>query len=430
MRALPYFYRFLVLCTSLAGTASSETLDRIVAVVGDSVILSSELDAYVLLKLSRTGTQPDSLTTNLMRHQLLDDLIEGRVLLVHAERDTNITVSAHEIEDELSSRISHILRTNGINTDEFETLLRREQGIGLTEFKKQVRQQIRQELLKRKVEELYVARYPLSRSDVRAFYDEYSDSLPPLGQSILVSKLTISKPVSDSVKEVAYAKILSLQERLRNGADFAELAVQFSEGPNASRGGDLGFISKGTLTELAFEEMVFSISPGQISDPFETRLGFHIVTLLARRDQQVHVRQIFIRVSPPEKQLQRTLSLLDSIRAHASSAELFAAAVEAHGIHDATSGRDGRANWLALATLDPAIRSAFDTLAAGQISKPVDEEKSLALYRINELLGSRRLTLEDDWSKVAHIARRVCMQTRLRDLVVKWREQTFIDIRL
>ena len=112
--------------------SAAEKLDGIIAVVGDSAILSSELEAYAFLQINQLGLQPDSLEMNILRYKLLNELIEGKVLLVHAEKDTNITVSSDDLEGELNNRIKMILSQNRITIQEFEKLLEEEQGKHIT----------------------------------------------------------------------------------------------------------------------------------------------------------------------------------------------------------------------------------------------------------------------------------------------------------
>ena len=144
---------------------------------------------------------------------------------------------------------------------------------------------------------------------------------------MLLSKICVKLTTPDSVRQAAFAKAKSIKRRLDAGEDFAAVAKQYSEDPNAANGGDLGFISKGTLNELKFEEAVFSLNVGQTSDIIESRLGFHIVNIVAKKDQMVHVRQIFVSVTPPEAAMQRSMALLDSVRTAAKTPADFADAV-------------------------------------------------------------------------------------------------------
>ncbi|MBD3314308.1 MAG: hypothetical protein GF344_00850 [Chitinivibrionales bacterium] len=285
-------------------------------------------------------------------------------------------------------------------------------------------------MLKQKVQQLYVSPDKVGRSEVESFFAEYSDSLPPAGESVLLSMIRIQINPSEKVRQEAYDRISSIKARLDNGEDFSELAKKFSEGPNAEFGGDLGFISKGSLGELTFEEKAFSMSVGETSDPFQTRLGFHIVKILARKNDQIHVKQIFIPVSPAEGEIKRVTSLLDSIRTHTESRNDFVDAVKKYSSDALSRSRDGQMKWRRVSELPTSLRQAVDTLKVGQITKPLREDQALTIYRVDERVENRPLTLEHDWNDIESIARRIHTQQQLLELVKKWREETFIDVRL
>jgi peptidyl-prolyl cis-trans isomerase SurA len=382
------------------------------------------------MKAGQSGHLPDSLEMNILRNQSLQELIDGKVLLVHAEKDTNISISDYEIEEELNNRITMILRQNGLTMDNFEEVLQKQDGMTLTKFKMEIRKQIRNELIKQKVQQRYVSSAALSKKEVTAFYETYKDSLPANGKSVLLSTIVRQIRPSDKIRQESYTKITAIKTRLSKGEDFTALAKQYSEDPNAAQGGDLGLISKGTLSELTFEERAFSLNVGEISDPFETRLGFHIITIIGKKDQMVHVKQIFISVKPPEEEIVRSVALLDSIRSNTRSADDFVRSVKQFSQDDVSKSRDGQLKWQTVAGLEPQIARAIDTLPEGGITAPLRRENSAAIYRVDKRLDSRPLTLDIDWNQIADIAYRITNQTKLFDIVKKWRQETYIDIRL
>jgi len=420
---------YISLCFS-SDSKNSQRLDGIAAVVGDSIILISELEGYLFLKINQEGLKPDSLEMKGLREKLLNELIDGKVLLVHAEKDTAIKVTNDDVEGEVNHRITMILEQNGLTMKQLEDVLQQQQNISLTKFRKELSQQIKQELLQQKVQQLYVSSDRINKSDVQLFYNEYKDSLPDAGKSILLSKIVINLKPSDVVRQKAFAKISSIKEMLNNGDDFGEIAKLHSDGFTAANGGDLGFISKGTLSELAFEEKIFSLKPGETSEPFETRLGFHIVNILERRDQQVKVREIFVKTVPPENDIKKTVALLDSIRSKCKSEKDFSEAVQKFSTDDASKNRNGLMQWQSLSSIDTKIVKSFDTLTAGNLSSVIQDNSIMTLYRIADIKESRKLNLTDDWSEIEQIASRVFTQKKLKELVMKWKKNTYIDKKL
>jgi peptidyl-prolyl cis-trans isomerase SurA len=422
----------VVVLLFLAGAApyAAERLDGIAAVVGDSVILLSELDAYILARQSSVGEKPDTAGVRLQRKQYLGDLIDGKVLIVHAAKDSTIVVKETEVDQAVSAHVAQILAQNSMTMDVLEKELRDKYGMGVTKFKAQLRGQLQEQLIKQKVSQLYVGQVAATKNDVLVFYRDYKDSLPTIGESVLLSKLSVTLTPPDSLRQAAYAKITGIKRRIDKGENFGAVAKQYSEDPSAADSGDLGFIAKGTLSELKFEETAFSLGVGQTSDVFESRLGFHIVTVVAKKDQMVHVRQIFIRVTPPEAAVARSMARLDSVKAAARSSDDFSAAVRLLSTDAESRAHNGRMGWVPLFSLPEALRAVLDSLSAGGISAPLRDGNEITLYRLDDRKKNRQLTMEDDYELLADKTREIMAQKKLLDIVRKWRREIYVDIRL
>jgi peptidyl-prolyl cis-trans isomerase SurA len=425
------FAALFLFCTfTFAG--KPEKIEGVVAVIGDEMILKSELDAYTALRLSELAVTLDSAGSELpkYRKKFLDELIDGKVLLVHAKNDTTVSVTNDEVDRAVENHFSMILRQNNLTIDSLEEVLLREQGITLAKFKEEARTAIREQLLKQKVQRQYVAPVKVSRRDVEEFFAQYHDSLPMAGESVLLSKLTITASPPASVRQAAWEKILSVKQKLANGADFAEMAGLYSESPEGSSGGDLGFIEKGTLNLIAFEQKAFSLSPGQTSDPFETPLGFHIINVVERENLRVHVRQIFIKIALPLKQIDKIKNILDSIRTGCPETADFISAVRHYGTDSYSKSRDGRIGWFSVLDLPGPMRAAIDTLKPGDITPVVSESNEFSVYRVDDRVKERPLTLEDNWQFLAEKAQKITEQKKLIELVSRWRRQMYISTRM
>ncbi len=410
---------------------AAEKIDGIAAVIGDSVILLSEVDAYSLLRLNALGQKIDSSELPKLRKQFLTELIDGKVLIVHAAKDTTIILKEAEIEQAQNSQIQNILQQNNMSLGTLEQELKSKYNMSLAKFKSQMYSQIREQLIRQKVQQQYIAGVQVTRKDVEEFFHTYRDSFPPMGESILVSKLVVHISPSDSLRQTAYTKISGIKKRLDNGEDFSQLAKQYSDDPNAGNGGDLGFIKKGTLNELAFEERAFSLNPGQTSDIFESRLGFHIISLLAKKEQMVHIRQLFIKVTPPEELIQKVMTRLDSIKTHCTGQQDFIAAVRQWSTDNQSKANSGRMGWIAVYELSETLRGVLDSLKPGDISSPVKgDDNDYTIYRIDDRKAQRQLTLEDDYNLLAEKTKEIIAQKKLLELVKKWQRDVFIDLRI
>jgi peptidyl-prolyl cis-trans isomerase SurA len=421
---------FPLLFTFFSLLPAQQKIDGIIAVIGDEIILQSELNAYTVLRLSNLGLSQDSVDMKKYQTRFINELIDGKVLLAYGKKDSTISVSNEEVEQATNNHIAMLLRQNNLTLDSLEVELQRQQGISLVKFKTDARKAIREQLLKQKVQQSYLYSGKITKKDVEAFYKEFIDSLPKMGESVLLSKLSIKISPSEAIRQKAYDQIQSLKQRLDNGADFADVAKKFSQGPEASEGGDLGFIAKGTLSELAFEEKAFSLSQGQTSDPFETRLGFHIINVLEKRDQKVHIRQIFISVEPPQEEIDRITAKLDSIRTYCKTGKDFISLVKKYSDDPVSKVNNGLMKWSSVLELPSDIRSAIDSLPIGSISQPVHANQTISIYRIEDRANERVLTLDDDYLILEKKASDIYAQKKMIDLVSKWRKDIYIDIRL
>jgi len=424
------FLTIFLLSSLSLGVQEKKLIDGIAAIVGDSVILRSEVDAFAAMKVNQPNSPYKGIQPDTLRQQVLQELIDGKVLLVNAERDTNINVSSAEIDIELNSRIEMILSQNGMTEQDLAKILETQEGISFSDFKKQLRAQIRNEIIKNKVQQFYIGPGSISKGDIENFYQEYKDSLPQIENSVLLRKIVLSIDAEDSVRQNAYNRIIRIKEKIETGEDFSEMAKQFSEGPNAENGGDLGFIGKGTLSEIAFEENAFSLNVGETSAPFETRIGWHIIHVIEKKDMKVHIQQIFIAVNPSDQIIQTKNALLDSIRMSKPSLDDFIKAVKKISIDEVSKSRDGKVNWQTTLSLSPTLRKAVEETPEGSVTPVIAEGNKIVIYYIEEKKEKREMSLEEDWNEISEIAQQVIIQKKLRSLVNEWRKSTYIDVRL
>lgn len=420
---------FILLVFVFFTHAQDNRLDGIAAIIGDEIILKSELDAYTMLRLNDFNNK-DSLNLSDFRNQFLNELIDGKVLLVYAKNDSMISVKDQEVDKALENHINMLLQQNNLTLDSLESEIRRQQGISLTKFKTEARKAIREQLYKQKLHQSYLYDIKITRKDVENFFNEYKDSLPDVGESVSLSKLSLELKPTESILQDSYKKINSIKNKLDNGESFEELAKKYSEGPEASIGGDLGFIEKGSLNELTFEEKAFKLSPGKVSEPFRTRLGFHIIKVVEKTDQKVHIRQIFIEIKPSENEINAVYATLDSISSACKSKKDFENAVVKYCVDKSTKSKKGYLGWNILLSLSSQLRTSIEQLKPGEITKPIKENNIVSIYRINDRKDNRKLTLEDDYKILEEKTINIMAQKKLRDLVEKWRKDIFIEIRI
>lgn len=408
--------------------AADYSEDRIIAVVGDSAILLSEVDAYTDMKLQQGGG--DMLLRNIVFEQALEELITSKILVAHADADTNIRVYDYDISEQANARINQILSQNRMTREQLAQVLKEQENMTFNEFRDQLSIQIKQEMIRQQVMQHYIVERDLSREEVRDFFNIYKDSLPPVGESVRFQRIEIQVNGDSLERQKAYDLVLQIRRQIvERGVNFQEMAKKYSKAPNAENdGGDLGFIGKGTLALVRLEAAAFSLEPGEVSMPIETKIGWHLLTVSERSGGQVHAFHIFIPVNANEQKLLEATQILDSVANSNPTTEQFAEAVKNFSTDQISKAYQGYIDWQLLSALDKQIRESFSNISAGNIGQPFRKENTIYLYRISDYSQNRALDFESDFDDIAKFASQLHAQERLRDLINGWRDNVFIKI--
>jgi len=403
-------------------------LDGIAAVVGDSIILKSQVNEFVEMKIQATGGTADAMVRSMLYDESLDQMIDEKVLVVHAVNDTNLAIRSSDIDQQVNARIASIMQQNNISEEQLAQALMVEQQMTLQEFRARLSVQIEQDMVRQSVNQFYLAGAELSKEEVRQFFEGYRDSLPSVGESIRLQKLEIALKPDSTLRQNAYESVTNLHQQItERGEDFGELAKEYSSGPNASNGGNLGFISKGTFQLIRLEQEIFTLQPGEVSNPIETKLGFHLVKVVERRDSRVHALHILIPVSPSEERTLEVSTFCDSIKATSPSEEDFIAIIEEESTEPISRAYNGDTDWLLLESLDQATQNALGDFTIGTYSDVVSADNTFYIYRIADYNQNRPLDIDSDWNMIEQFARQMLSEDRMEALVEQWRNEIFIQ---
>jgi len=393
------FYTLILLSSLFQHSGRSQQIfDGVAAIVGDEVVLISDINAlitsYAFQNKIDISRQPDLYQR--LGNEFLDRLIDQKLILIKADEDT-IEADDERVEQTLRQQIDYMIQQAGS-----EEKLEEYYSAPLFKIKNDLRKEIRNQIRIGTLREKKFLALKISRKEVETFYNAYRDSLPGMKPSVDISHILLQiTPSEESVQE-AFEKIKMIQDRLASGEDFAALARQFSEDPgSAANGGEIGFVSRGTLVK-EFEETAFALEEGEISDIVQTQFGFHIIQLLERQGERINVRHILIQLRPKASDEQRVVEELQNIRetvlAGDSAFEDLALKysddpnVEKDRGHLGTFEEGG----FQIKEFETAIRN----LNPGDISEPFKTEFGYHIVRLNSRNEARQLTLENDWQQV------------------------------
>lgn len=275
-------------------------VDRIVAVVGNQPILGSQIDEQFFTILSspnapRLASAEDSAS---LRRRILDDMIDEELLVQEALRDTAVKVTEQEVNEAVNQRLTSL---RGQFTSEVD--YRRElQNAGFQtpdEFRRYLADQHRRRFLRtRLVERLkateVVREVSPTERELREFFETNRGEMGQQPAAISFRQIVLAPQPTAQAKQRAYALADSIARALRAGGDFATAARRFSQDSgSAVQGGDLGWQRRGAF-ERPFDEVVFRLRPGVISDPVETVFGYHVIQVERIQPTEVQARHILI----------------------------------------------------------------------------------------------------------------------------------------
>jgi peptidyl-prolyl cis-trans isomerase SurA len=418
----------VLLYATTASHGARQPYDGIVAVVDDQIIMLSELEE---LRQVAAEQQPgvSNLNADKQRQELLNRLIDDKVVLVKAKSDTTIRVSEKDIAPRVEDAISHYVDQQG-GEKKFEMLLKQTNGMTLTQFRARLSQQYLEQSYRQKLQFKYVGDHEPSNSQVHEFYKMYKDSLPLQQNSLRLSHIQIKTKPGAVLERNAFLKTDSLIKRLDKGEAFVDLAKKYSDDYSGKEGGDIGYTKRGTL-DPDYERAAFSLEAGDyIKFPVRSRFGYHIIKVTGKKDNEIRTSHILVRLTPEAADSARTRTLLDSLRTAALKGTDFAGMAKLFSEDKKTKDNGGSLGWFTREKLDARYLSAVDSLKIGGISAPISIGDSYHIFLLDGQAPERKMSIDEDFLEISQIARNYFLSQKLSTFVKKWRETVHIENRL
>ena len=406
-----------------------EVLDRIVAVVDEQIILLSELKENVRLEMFQRKMSPegDQEQVKALEREILDGMIADQILLAKA-KDDSILVKQKEIDEVLQEQLTRIREQLG-SEEEYRRQLK-QSGITERDLKKRFRREIRNYLMKQKMLASLAQGIVASTRDVEAFYETYKDSLPVQPERVNISHILIRPKIGGEDQDVILQKAREILAQARAGADFEQLAEEYSQDPgSAQRGGDLGYFTRGTMLP-EFERVAFALQPGEISDIVKTRLGYHIIRGEDRKGEEIRVRHILLIANITETDEQKALDTITALRERVLSGEDFAQLARTFSDDETTASEGGALGWIPVERLPSDFRPVVDHLEPGQISQPIHSASGYHLIRLDEREKGGAITLENNRTLLENLVRQEKIREAFEQMIEKERERIYVDVRL
>tara|TARA_B100000959_G_C14978949_1_gene622665 strand:- start:466 stop:1809 length:1344 start_codon:yes stop_codon:yes gene_type:complete len=431
---LTYLY-FLIIIFSYSFKGISQeskgvVVDEIIGRVDDYIVLRSELESTYLDILSR-GERISGNT----KCGVLKDLITNKLLVAKAEIDS-ILVEDNQVDQELNSRMALIINQVG-SEDEIEKYYNKT----IAEFKKELFDDIKEQLIVTKMRREILADIAVSPEEVKDFYESVPrDSLPYFSTQVKVSQIVKVPEVGKEQKNKVRGELLEIRDKIMNGESFEILATLYSQDPgSAQNGGNLGFVGRG-MFQPEFEAAVFKLKEGEVSMPIETEFGFHLIQLIEKRGNLFNSRHILLQPEFSDSDIKRTKDFLDSLKGLAySDSVTFEELAREYSDDKFTSSFGGYftdamgSENVLVEELDPVIFFTIDTMDVGQISIPFesrtdDGKIAYKLIFFKEKIPPHLGNLEEDYQRFRNFTLNRKQVVELDEWFVKARKEVFINI--
>jgi len=405
-------------------------VDKIIAKVDDYIILKSELERSYLEVLSR-----GELKGSRAKCQVLEGLVLNKLMAAKAELDS-IVVPDEQVERDLDMRMNQILSQVGGDEEAIEKYY----GKTIDEFKDELRDQVREQIQVEEMRRTITSDISITPADVQKFFNAIpKDSLPYFSSEVTVGQIVKKPGVNEETKNQAEQLLYDLKEQIQNGADFQELAREYSEGPSAQYGGNLGWVKRGQMVP-EFEAVAMKLKPGELSEPVETQFGVHLIQSVDRRGNEYNARHILIQHKHKEVDFEMAAHFLDSIRTLIVNDTLtFAEAAKEHSDDKATSGNGGfflsstGSNKVPTSELDAGLFFTIDTMAVGNITKPIkfkmnDGKEAMRILYFKEKIKPHQATLEQDYQKIQLAAKNAKKNKIMNEWFKDAKDDVYIEV--
>jgi peptidyl-prolyl cis-trans isomerase SurA len=423
---------FLLLSMGAEAQKSAKTIDGIIAVVGDEVILRSDLENQKIQAVAQGMDLGKNPTCSVM-----EDLLYEKLLL-HQGGIDSVEVTESQIQSELDKRINAFIEQIG-SREKLEEYY----GKSISEIKAEFYELLEKQMIVQQMQYKITQDVKVTPAQVYDYFKTLpEDSLPLINAEVEVAHLVKYPPENFEENRRVRAKLREYREQILKGErDFATVAVLYSEDPgSAVKGGELGLQSRGTFVP-EFDAVGLSLAEGEISDVFETQYGFHIMQLIERRGEKYNARHILLKPRVSQTDLLKAKAELEHIRSLILSDSLTfeQAAVRFSDDKDSKNQNGNIINpstggtRFQMSELDPQIFLTIDTMAVNEFSKPAymqqrDGRKAYRLIKLRRRTEPHRANMKDDYQIIQEAARSQQSAMAITEWIQRRVSVTYVEI--
>ena len=425
---------FLINLTFSQSLDNKIKVDGVSAVIGDYIILDSDIDKTII-DMESQGIS----TKGISRCQLLGKLMEDKLYAHHAIQDS-IDVSVEEIYSMVDRIIDNFIDQLGSIEKVLEFYKKEDEP----SFRQEIFEINKTQKLSSLMQAEIIQDIEVTPEEVRLFFNSIPKiDLPVFGTELEISQIVIEPKVSQ-IEETRIINLLKSfkEDVLENGSSFSSKAILYSQDPGSrSSGGKYTLHRKKPRMVKEFRDVAFRLQEGEISEPFKSDFGWHIIKVDKIRGQEVDIRHILLTPNIDPPQLLEAKKVIDTIRTRIIDNEItFEKAALAFSSEKETKFNGGVLinpetgdNKFELTKLDPVLYNQIRNLKDGEISYPILDEDRSGLKKYKILLISNRFDehkadYSQDYSKIKELALKEKQIKIIQNWMEEKIEETYINV--
>lgn len=424
---------FFIAITTLQAQPTKQKIDGVAAVVGDYVVLDSDID-LMLIELRAQGISSKEVS----RCELLGKLLEDRLYAHHAVQDS-LVVTDEEVRGFLDEQLGTMVEQIG----SMDKVVKYYNKKNADEFRAYFFDVIKMNKLVAAMNGKIVNDIEITPEEVRNFFSKIpKDEIPTIGAEVEIAQIVIKPIPSEEEKQKVIAKLKAIKKDvLDNGTSFKISAVLNTEDRASAPNGGYYKINKKTQFVKEFKDVAFSLQEGEISEPFETVYGYHIIQVEKILGQEIELRHILMSPKVSAEALAEAKTRIENIRAKILNKELtFAEAAKSFSEQKETKNNGGIVlnpktlePKFELTKLDPSLYNDISELEVNEISRVISDEVQgegmfYKILTVNEKSNEHTADFSKDFIKIKEIALKDKQITAIGKWTKEKIEQTYIKI--
>jgi peptidyl-prolyl cis-trans isomerase SurA len=412
--------------------AQDKVIDQIVAVVGSNPILKSDIETQAIQQQAQGVTsQGDA------KCEILEQLLEQKLLLAEADLDTLIVVGDNQINQQMDRRMNYFIENIG-SEKEVEKYFSK----SIVQLKAEMSESIKEQLKTEQMQNKIMEKVTVTPSEVRQYFRQLpAKDIPEIGSQLEYAQITMLPVITEKEDLEVKAKLRDFKKRVENGDNFATLAIMYSEDPGSARnGGEMDYVGRAMLDQ-AFATEAFNLKPNQVSKVVRSEFGYHIIQLIDRKGEKIKCRHILIRAKIDPKELTNAKNRIDSIadfvRGGKMSWEqacyLYSSDKNTRNNGGLVTSQSNGSSKFEVAELDPDVSKVITTMNIGETSRPflTIDDKQRQVYKIvklNNKTKTHKANLQEDYQKLSEMFMAKKKDDNYRKWIAKQQSKTYIHV--